>query len=150
MFERSSGVLMHITSLPSPYGIGTLGQAAFDFIDFLKEAGQRYWQVLPLGHTGFGDSPYQCFSTVAGNYLLIDLDLLVQDGLLTKDEVLEHKQENPDKVDYEPLRKSRMELFRKAFSRIDVDMRQQIDVFRRRNDEWIEDYTLFMSDIILR
>ena len=64
MFERSSGVLMHITSLPSPYGIGTLGQAAFDFIDFLKEAGQRYWQVLPLGHTGFGDSPYQCFSTL--------------------------------------------------------------------------------------
>ncbi len=145
MFERSSGVLMHITSLPSPYGIGTLGQAAFDFIDFLKEAGQRYWQVLPLGHTGFGDSPYQCFSTVAGNYLLIDLDLLVEQKLLTKEEVLQHKQKNPDKVDYETLRKTRMELFRKAFARIDVDMRQQIGVFRRRNDEWIEDYTLFMA-----
>lgn len=72
-FDRSSGVLMHITSLPSPHGIGTLGQAAFDFVDFLRDAGQRYWQVLPLGHTGFGDSPYQCYSAAAGNPLMIAL-----------------------------------------------------------------------------
>lgn len=145
MFERSSGVLMHITSLPSPYGIGTLGKAAFDFIDFLNKAGQRYWQVLPLGHTGFGDSPYQCFSTIAGNYLLIDLDLLVSQNLLTKQELSEYKQENPDKVDYEWVRKSRDELFRKAFSRVDADMHQKIYVFRKRNSEWIEDYALFMA-----
>lgn len=73
MFERTSGVLMHITSLPSPHGVGSLGKAAYDFVDFLEAAGQRYWQVLPLGHTGFGDSPYQCFSAAAGNYFMIDL-----------------------------------------------------------------------------
>lgn len=145
MFERSSGVLMHITSLPSPYGIGTLGQAAFDFIDFLKEAGQRYWQVLPLGHTGFGDSPYQCFSTIAGNYLLIDLDLLVEQGLLTKQDLSEHIPKCQDKVDYENIKNKRIKLFKKAFSKIDLELSQQISVFRKRNKDWIEDYVLFMA-----
>ena len=73
MFKRSSGVLAHVTSLPSPHGVGTMGKTARDFVDFLAAAHQTYWQVLPLGHTGFGDSPYQCFSAAAGNPYLIDL-----------------------------------------------------------------------------
>ena len=85
--QRSSGILMPVFSLPSPYGIGTLGQAARDFIDFLKAAGQSWWQILPVGPTGYGDSPYQSFSAYAGNPYLIDLDLLRQDGLLTQPEI---------------------------------------------------------------
>ena len=80
VMQRSSGILMPVFSLPSPYGIGTLGQAARDFIDFLKAAGQSWWQILPVGPTGYGDSPYQSFSAYAGNPYLIDLDLLRQDG----------------------------------------------------------------------
>ena len=78
---------MHISSLPSPYGIGTLGQAAYDFADFLKAAGQHYWQLLPIGPTSYGDSPYQSFSTHAGNPYFIDLDLLQEDGLLKQEEI---------------------------------------------------------------
>ena len=80
--DRCSGILMHISSLPSPYGIGTLGRAAYDFVDFLRGAGEKYWQLLPLGPTSYGDSPYQSFSTFAGNPYFIDLDLLAADGLL--------------------------------------------------------------------
>ena len=79
---RASGILMHITSLPSPYGVGTLGKESYKFVDFLKKAGQQYWQILPLTPTGYGDSPYQSCSTYAGNHYLIDLDLLVEQGLL--------------------------------------------------------------------
>jgi 4-alpha-glucanotransferase len=146
MFERTSGVLMHITSLPSPHGIGSLGKAAYDFVDFLQAAGQRYWQVLPLGHTGFGDSPYQCFSAAAGNYLMIDLDMLEQDGLLTKEEIQQAEfNHSPDKVEYELLAASRPPLLRKAFARVDDEMQLEITAFRRRNRSWIEDYTLFMA-----
>ena len=87
LFCRSCGILMPIFSLPTPYGIGTLGKEAYDFVNFLHDAGQHYWQVLPLGHTGFGDSPYQCFSTVAGNPYFIDLDFLVEKGLLSKSDL---------------------------------------------------------------
>ena len=85
--ERSSGILLSVSSLPSPYGIGTFGKAAYDFADFLKAAGQKYWQLLPLGPTSYGDSPYQSFSTYAGNPYFIDLDLLVDDGLLAQQEI---------------------------------------------------------------
>ena len=85
--ERSSGILLPLFSLPSPYGIGTMGLAAYDFADLLPAAGQRYWQMLPLGPTSYGDSPYQSFSSYAGNPYLIDLDLLIEDGLLTEQEV---------------------------------------------------------------
>lgn len=81
---RSSGVLMHITSLPGPYGVGTMGKEAYAFVDFLKESGQSYWQILPLTPTGYGDSPYQSCSAFAGNYYLIDLDTLIAEGLLKK------------------------------------------------------------------
>ena len=83
--NRCSGILMPVFSLPSPYGIGTLGKAAYDFADFLHAAGQRCWQMLPLGPTSYGDSPYQSFSTYAGNPYFIDLDMLIEDGLLTRD-----------------------------------------------------------------
>ena len=82
---RSSGILMHISSLPSPYGIGSFGKSAFDFVDFLKNSGQEFWQVLPMGPTGYGDSPYQSFSTFAGNPYFIDMDTLADEGLIAKD-----------------------------------------------------------------
>lgn len=146
MFERTSGVLMHITSLPSPHGVGTLGKAAYDFVDFLEAAGQRYWQVLPLGHTGFGDSPYQCFSAAAGNYLMIDLNTLVQDGLLTAGEVQAADfPHSPDRTDYLRLAETRPPLLRRAFARVTEEMRGEIAAFRRKNRSWIEDYALFMA-----
>ena len=86
---RASGILMHITSLPGPYGIGTMGAEAFAFVDFLKRSGQRYWQILPLSPTGYGDSPYQSCSTYAGNHYLIDFDKLIQDGLLKEEDIKE-------------------------------------------------------------
>ena len=85
--KRSSGILMPVSSLPSPYGIGTFGKAAYDFADFLHAANQRYWQLLPLGPTSYGDSPYQSFSAYAGNPYFLDLDLLVKDGLLLQQEI---------------------------------------------------------------
>ena len=87
---RKSGILMHITSLPSPYGVGSMGKCAYDFVDFLYEAGQSYWQILPLSPTGYGDSPYQAFSTYAGNHYLIDLEQLIREGLLKEEEISEH------------------------------------------------------------
>ena len=87
MIKRSSGILMPVSSLPSPYGIGTLGKAAYDFVDFLSDANQSWWQMLPLGPPSYGDSPYQSFSTFAGNPYFVDLDMLVEDGLLQKSDL---------------------------------------------------------------
>ena len=99
--ERASGILLPLFSLPSPYGIGTMGRAAYEFADFLHAAGQRYWQLLPLGPTGYGDSPYQSFSTYAGNPYFIDLELLAEDGLLTQAELSAREWGNdPRRVDY--------------------------------------------------
>jgi len=86
-FERAAGILLPISSLPSNYGIGTLGKAAYDFIDFLKDSGQRYWQILPVGATSYGDSPYQSFSAFAGNPYFIDLDMLIDEGVLSEADV---------------------------------------------------------------
>ena len=98
--ERASGILLPLFSLPSPYGIGTMGRAAYEFADFLHAAGQRYWQLLPLGPTGYGDSPYQSFSTYAGNPYFIDLELLAEDGLLTQAELSAREWGNdPRRVD---------------------------------------------------
>lgn len=133
MFKRSSGVLAHVTSLPSPHGVGTMGKTARDFVDFLAAAHQTYWQVLPLGHTGFGDSPYQCFSAAAGNPYLIDMDLLVEDGLLTADEVRQGDFDaSPDTADFEQLADTRWPLFRKAYSRVTPEMREEIAVFTEK------------------
>ena len=104
MIERSSGILMPISSLPSPYGIGTFGKAAYDFADFLHAAGQGYWQLLPLGPTSYGDSPYQSFSTFAGNPYFIDLETLIEDELLTKEECDQADfGENEEEIDYEKI-----------------------------------------------
>jgi len=146
MFERTSGVLMHITSLPSPYGIGTMGADARAFVDFLRDAGQRYWQVLPLGRTGFGASPYQCFSAAAGNPLLIDLDTLVEDGLLTADEAREADPHgSPDQVDYDAIEELRYPVLRKAFARVTPELQEKIDAYAGQEKGWLPDFTLFMS-----
>ena len=87
MLDRGAGILMPVSGLPSPYGIGTFGKAAYEFVDFLKKARQKYWQVLPVGPTSYGDSPYQSFSAFAGNPYFIDLDTLAEEGLLTREEI---------------------------------------------------------------
>jgi len=116
--KRSCGILMPITALPSPYGIGTLGQAAFSFVDFLADAGQSWWQLLPVGHTSFGDSPYQCFSTCAGNPYLVDLDLLCRDGLLKPEELRSVSWgDDPQKVDYAAIYANRFSLLQLACQR---------------------------------
>ena len=115
---RSSGILMHITSLPGPYGVGTLGKDAYAFVDFLAKAGQSHWQILPLNPTGYGDSPYQSCSAFAGNPYLIDLDRLVDRGYLTKEELDSYtwcQQESV--VDYGLLYENRQKVLRLAFSR---------------------------------
>jgi 4-alpha-glucanotransferase len=99
-FERSAGILLHPTSLPGKYGIGDLGNDAYRFVDFLAEAGQTLWQVFPLGPTGYGDSPYQCFSAFAGNPLLVSPDKLIEDGFLSEDEINNPSTSNPAKIDY--------------------------------------------------
>ena len=114
--DRHSGILLHISSLPSNYGIGTLGREAYAFADFLHEAGQKYWQLLPLGPTSYGDSPYQSFSTFAGNPYFIDLDLLAEEGLLDRP-ALEAADwgGDPRYVDYGKIYDSRFQVLRTAF-----------------------------------
>ncbi|MBE7002789.1 MAG: 4-alpha-glucanotransferase [Ruminococcaceae bacterium] len=144
--ERSSGILMPISSLPSPYGIGTFGKAAYDFADFLKAAGQKYWQLLPLGPTSYGDSPYQSFSTYAGNPYFIDLDLLIKDKLLTKKEVEACKWgDNPRYVDYGKIFESRFALLEKAKARGWERDREEVRAFEKENERWLPNYALFMA-----
>lgn len=143
---RSSGILMHISSLPSPHGIGSCGAAAFDFVDFLVLAGQRYWQILPVGPTTIGDSPYQSYSTFAGNPYFIDLDILAIEGLL---EAGEYQTlfwgDDPLKVDYGRLYEQRFGVLRKAFERGRERDEAEIADFRARQADWVEDYALFMA-----
>lgn len=144
--KRSSGILMPISSLPSPYGIGTVGKAAYDFIDFLAKAKQSWWQILPAGHTSYGDSPYQSFSTYAGNPYFIDLDLLKKDGLLKAKDLKDIDWgSDPSRVDYEKIYTHRFKLLRLATERgWDRDV---VDVYRfiDENSRWLPDYALFMA-----
>lgn len=143
--KRSSGILFPISSLPSSYGIGTFGKAAYEFADFLKAAGQKYWQVLPLGPTSYGDSPYQSFSTNAGNPYFIDLDMLIEDGLLTKEEVAKEKWgTNPRYVDYGQIYISRFRVLEKAKERGYKSLINEIGAFIDDNP-WVENYALFMA-----
>ena len=133
---RSSGVLMHISSLPSPYGIGTMGKEARKFVDFLDKSGQKYWQILPICPTSYGDSPYQSFSTFSGNPYYIDLEALIQDGLLTRDECRKIDfGDDPESVDYEKLYNGRYILLRKAFERSDVSNQSSYCSFMQDNKE---------------
>lgn len=160
MITRSSGILMHITSLPSPYGIGTFGKEAYEFVDFLANAGQKYWQILPIGPTGAGDSPYQSFSTFAGNPYFIDFDLIVEEGLLQKEDYEKVDfGDDSTKVDYERIFNNKMPVLRIAFEnskKIYKDetenfegelktLRNNIKKFRQENKEWLEDYALYMA-----
>jgi len=143
---RESGVLMAMSSLPSPWGIGTMGASAFHFVDFLKASGQSYWQLLPLGPTSYGDSPYASFSTFAGNPYLIDLDELVEAGLLRREELEERSWgSDPERVDYGRLYENRFAVLRLAFARGAAARRQEIAAFREANRGWLEDYALFMA-----
>ncbi len=141
---RSSGILMHITSLPGPYGVGTMGKQAFAFVDFLKEAGQSMWQILPLTPTGYGDSPYQSCSTFAGNHYLIDLEELIEEGLLKKEEV-----EPIDwcwsetKADFGRLYNNRLKVLRIAYSRFTGG--NAFELFMEDNESWLPDFALFMA-----
>ena len=146
MMTRSSGILMPMSSLPSPYGIGTMGKAAYEFIDFLKAAGQKYWQLLPMGPTSYGDSPYASFSTFAGNPYFIDLDMLVEEGLLKKADLKSIRWSvKKDRVDYGLIFQSRFKILRKAFRSGREALREEIAAFRRENAGWLEDYALFMA-----
>lgn len=146
MKTRSSGILMHISSLPGRYGIGDFGQGAYDFVDFLVRAKQRYWQILPLGITGYGDSPYQSFSAFAGNPYFIDLDELINLGYLgPKDIKGSGLNNNPDKVDYNLLYKNKMELLRRAYNEGKEDLYEDLNQFFCDNYNWLREFVLFMS-----
>ena len=142
--KRSAGILLPVYSLPSPYGIGTIGKAARDFVDFLRDAGQSWWQILPVGPTGGGNSPYTSMSTFAGNTLLIDLDTLVEEGLLKPDELEAVRLPAGEPVDYETVIESRRVLLRKAFSRISPKIAQAVREFRN-SMPWVREYTLYQA-----
>ena len=143
--DRASGILLPISALPSPYGIGTLGKAAYAFADFLHAAGQRYWQLLPLGPTSYGDSPYQSFSTFAGNPYFIDLDLLAEEGLLDKEDLAAADWRNdPRYVDYGKIYEVRFDVLRRAFLRGRERDREAVERFQAENP-WLKNYALYMA-----
>ena len=141
---RQSGILMHITSLPGPYGVGTMGKQAYGFVDFLKASGQSLWQILPLSPTGYGDSPYQSCSTYAGNHYLIDLDMLIDQGLLLPEEVQSVTWcIREDKTDFGLLYQNRLFILRKAWERFTNT--EALDAFCAANQDWLPDFALFMA-----
>ena len=141
---RKSGILMHITSLPGPYGVGTLGKSAYAFLEFLHKSGQQSWQMLPLTPTGYGDSPYQSCSAYAGNPYLIDLDTLVRQHLLTKEELLGVDWgEDESYVDFGKLYNGRTPILKLAYSRFRND--RALNAFIKKNASWLEDFALYMA-----
>ena len=147
-FERASGGLLHPTSLPGPYGIGDLGPSAFQFIDWLADSGCKLWQILPLGPTGYGDSPYQCFSAFAGNPYLINPDFLLRDDLLHPHDLVEIPDFPDDKVDFGHIIPWKLNLLERAFIRFKSaprPVRQEYERFCAENVSWLPDYSLFMA-----
>src|ERR1039458_5821833 len=148
-FPRSSGILLHPTSLPSAYGIGELGAEAHGFADFLRDSGQKIWQVLPLSPTGYGDSPYQCFSAFAGNPLLIDLKALREQGLLSLQDLTNAPDLPEEHIDFGRVIDFKQGLLRKAAHTFLADGaatdRGAFDIFCQDNTDWLDDYALFMA-----
>ena len=142
--KRESGILLHISSLPSKYGIGTLGKEAFRFLDFLNAAGQRYWQVLPIGPNSYGDSPYQSCSVYAGNPYFVDLELLLEQGLLEPEDLEGCHWGEPGRVDYGAMYHCRLPLLERAYDR-GRDLRKAPFAAFREANPWVEDYALFMA-----
>ena len=143
---RRSGILMPVFSLPSQYGIGCFSKEAYQFVDFLKEAGQTYWQILPLGPTGYGDSPYQAFSTFAGNPYFIDLNDLAERGYIDKEELETYDfGGNEEYIDYEKLYTSRFQVLRKAYANSHIADDCKFKAFCDKNDYWLTDYALYMA-----
>lgn len=143
---RSSGILMHISSLPSPYGIGTLGDEARKFVDFLAASGQQYWQMLPICPTGYGDSPYQSFSAFAGNPYFVDLIYLCYDGLLTKEEIEEcYWGEDDTQVDYGAVYEGRKKILHIAYDRFLKRIPDEYEGFCEKESDWLDDYALYMA-----
>ena len=149
MSRRVAGVLLHPTSLPGPYGIGDLGPECFRFLDFLASSGQGLWQVLPLGPTGYGDSPYQCFSAFAGNPLLISPDRLVEDGLLDQTDLAKRPDFPKHRVDFGAVIDWKKALLDEAFAGFEAKAgtarREAFDGFRMREAGWLDDFALFMA-----
>ena len=148
-FERSAGILLHPTSLPGTYGIGDLGPDAYRFVDLLEASGQKLWQVLSLGPTGYGDSPYQCFSAFAGNHYLISIDALLKEQLLRPEDLDPIPAFDPVSIDYGKVIEYKMPLLRKAFSCYESQskqaLRHDLEKFERSNKEWLDNYALFMA-----
>ena len=148
-FSRSSGILLHPTSFPGPYGIGDLGPFAYRFIDYLAETGSKLWQVLPLGPTSYGDSPYQCFSAFAGNPYMVSPDFLLNEGLLSVEDLADMPQWEANRVDFGLIYRWKPGLLDKAFARFEQSasdqLRNEWAEFRQSNAAWLEDYALFMA-----
>ena len=143
---RKCGVLMPISSLPSRFGIGGFTKEAYDFVDFLAAGGQSLWQLLPLGPTSYGDSPYQAFSAFAGNPYFISLDALIEEGLLTEQECEDCDYgDNPEYIDYEKIYNTRFKLLRKAFDRANILEDEKYQSFVEENKEWLKDYAMYMA-----
>ena len=142
--KRESGILLHISSLPTKYGIGTLGKEAFAMLDFLKRAGQSCWQILPIGPTGYGDSPYQSCSVFAGNPYFVDLETLLEEGLLQPRDLEDYPEMDPGRVDYAALYQYRLPLLDRAWERGRELLAPEFAAFRAENP-WVEDYGLFMA-----
>ncbi len=145
MKKRASGILLHPTSLPGKYGMGALGNEAKAFIDFLHLAKQTYWQILPLGPTGYGDSPYQCFSSNAGNPYLIDIDTLVNDGLITTADIPELTVSDDTRIDYGSVIDHKMGILQTAKNNFKPEGNNEYTFFLQANAHWLNDYALFMA-----
>ena len=142
---RTSGILMPIFSLPSKYGIGTFGKAAYNFVDFLKKSGQTYWQILPLGITGFGNSPYQSVSSYAGNPFFIDLEMLCEEGLADLNEIESFEWgDKADTVDYELIKENKIKILKSAFAKFKNNDKAYKE-FKEKNAYWLNDFSLYSA-----